>query len=67
MSELIRSYGLILVGKAKGSRHWRAVLTSGAVDRMSDRIFAPGLDVSGFRKNPVALASHDSRSFPVGR
>jgi HK97 family phage prohead protease len=43
------------------------VLTSGAIDRDGERVYAPGVDVSEFLKNPVALLSHDAHALPIGR
>jgi hypothetical protein len=34
---------------------------------MGDVIEVEGWDLRNFSRNPVALASHDSRQFPIGR
>lgn len=45
----------------------RWILTSGAVDRVGDRVLAEGVDLRAFLKNPVAISSHDYKTLPVGR
>src|SRR4029077_752292 len=42
------------------------VMSDGSVDRMGDVIEPDGWRLDNFRKNPVALFSHDA-SFPVGK
>jgi HK97 family phage prohead protease len=42
------------------------VMSDGSVDRMGDVIEPDGWRLDSFRKNPVALFSHDAR-FPIGK
>ena len=44
---------------------WRFILSNESVDRMGDVIEASGWRLSNFKKNPIALFAHDSRS-PIG-
>jgi HK97 family phage prohead protease len=43
------------------------VFSDGRVDRAGDRINPLGWALADFRRNPVALFAHDSKSLPVGR
>jgi HK97 family phage prohead protease len=52
---------------APGDRLWTFTITSGDVDHEGDRVNIDGVDLADFLRNPVALASHDYRSFPIGR
>jgi HK97 family phage prohead protease len=42
------------------------VLSTGSVDRDGDTLAPEGWQVEQFRKNPVVLWAHDSRSLPIG-
>jgi HK97 family phage prohead protease len=52
---------------ADGSRKVRFCFSDGSVDRMGDTISPWGWDLSDFKRNPVALWSHDSTAPPIGR
>lgn len=43
------------------------VMSTAAVDRMSDTIAVEGWDLANYRRNPVWLFGHDSHALPVGR
>jgi HK97 family phage prohead protease len=43
------------------------IISTEAIDRMGDRIFVDGWDLSAFKKNPIVLFAHDSNSPPIGR
>ncbi len=49
------------------ARTLRFCFSDGSVDRAGDTIDPQGWDLTGFRKNPVALWSHDSWQPPIGR
>jgi HK97 family phage prohead protease len=51
--------------RGKG-RRWKFVLTTGKLDRDGDRILASGVDLTEFKRNPVALRDHD-HTRPIGR
>lgn len=51
--------------RGKG-RRWKFVLSAGSVDRDGDRILASGVDLTEFKRNPVALRDHD-HTRPIGR
>jgi HK97 family phage prohead protease len=42
------------------------VLSDATPDRMGDIVMVGGMDLAGFKKNPVALFSHQA-SFPIGK
>lgn len=42
-----------------------ATISSGSVDRQNDTIAVKGWDLKSFKKNPVILLNHASRSLPV--
>jgi HK97 family phage prohead protease len=66
VTPMLRSFGLIQKLQAK-ARTWHAVLTSGVVDRVGDRVYVQGMKLDDFLENPVCLAQHDQRSLPIGR
>jgi len=41
------------------------VMSSSAIDRQGDIVMPEGIDISHFKKNPIALWSHNS-NFPIG-
>ncbi|WP_157999744.1 HK97 family phage prohead protease [Paenibacillus elgii] len=43
------------------------VISTGAVDRDKDLVNPQGWDLTNYRKNPVVLWAHDSRTPPVGK
>jgi HK97 family phage prohead protease len=49
------------------ARTLRFCFSDGSVDRAGDTIDPAGWDLTGFKKNPVALWAHDSYSPPIGR
>jgi HK97 family phage prohead protease len=49
------------------ARTLRFCFSDGSVDRAGDTISPTGWDLTGFKKNPVALWAHDSYSPPIGR
>lgn len=53
--------------QSEASRKIRFVFSDQAVDHSNDRILAAGWDLGAFRRNPVALFSHDSSAPPIGR
>ncbi len=55
--------------KAEGgtSRRVAFTISTGAVDRDRDTLKADGWQLDSYRKNPVVLWAHDSRSLPIGR
>ncbi len=55
-----------VVGGAS-SRTRRFIFSDSAVDHSNDRINQGGWDLSVFRRNPVALFSHDSLAPPIGK
>lgn len=50
--------------KRVGERRYRYVFSSEAPDRVGDVLKVSGWDLKDFRRNPVALWSHDGRSRP---
>jgi HK97 family phage prohead protease len=48
-------------------RKIRFCFSDGSIDRMGDTISPFGWDLSDFKRNPVALWSHDSTAPPIGR
>lgn len=53
--------------EAGESRSVEFTISTAAVDRVGDTIAAAGWDLKNYRKNPVVLWAHDSRSLPVAR
>ena len=53
--------------KADQEKSFTFVASSENVDRMSDIINQSGWSLDAYRRNPVVLFNHDSRSLPVGR
>src|SRR5437764_12951891 len=49
------------------TRSARFVMSTQGVDRMGDIVVTQGLDTKQFERNPIALLSHDSSSWPIGR
>lgn len=47
-------------------RIYEVLVTDQTPDRMGDVIAAAGVDLKNYKKNPVILFSHDSKSVPVG-
>ncbi len=45
----------------------RVCLSSECVDRDGDIIVQQGIDLANFKKNPIVLFGHNSRSLPIGR
>ncbi len=45
----------------------RFIFSDGTVDRAGDTIDPAGWDLSGYRRNPVALWAHDALAPPIGR
>lgn len=56
-----------VVKQESGARMFTFTLSSGEVDRDGDIINQEGIDLKEFRKNPVVLWAHDSRTPPIGR
>ena len=51
----------------EGNRTLRFIISSNAVDRDGDKIKQSGWLLDNYRKNPVVLWAHDSRTPPVGK
>ena len=56
-----------LVEKQVAPNTYRFVLSDESVDRDGDIIDSKGWDLTDFKKNPVALISHDHQKLPIGR
>ena len=41
--------------------------TDATLDRDGDVIIPSGVDLSKYKKEPIVLAQHESRNFPIGR
>jgi HK97 family phage prohead protease len=59
--------GLATTVLRKGGDTASCMVSTEGVDRDGDRLFAAGADLGQYRRNPVVLFAHDSRSIPVGR
>lgn len=53
--------------KAEGNDQYSFVISTGAVDRDKDTVAPDGWKLDRYRKNPVVLWAHDSRSLPIGK
>lgn len=53
--------------KAKDDRRATFVASNARIDSMGDTIDPKGWELADFKKNPVVLFAHDSRSLPVGK
>jgi HK97 family phage prohead protease len=51
----------------EAGRKLRFCFSDSTVDRAGDTIAADGWDISGFKRNPVALWAHNSSEPPIGR
>jgi HK97 family phage prohead protease len=51
----------------QGGRKIRFTFSDGSVDRQGDMVAPGGWDLTEFRRNPVALFSHDASSPPIGK
>ena len=68
LREVVHLPAAIVVGKAAGgARRFRAVASTGAVDRAGDIVEPAGWRLENFKRNPVVLLSHDSADMPVAR
>jgi hypothetical protein len=53
--------------KAVGSRTYRAVASTSAVDRHGDVVEQDGWQLGAYKKNPVVMWAHDYESLPVAK
>ncbi|MFO1075961.1 MAG: hypothetical protein U1E17_25300 [Geminicoccaceae bacterium] len=64
---IVRLAARVTVQKSASSRSFRAIASTGRVDRQGDIVEPSGWRLDAYRRNPAILLSHDAAAMPVAR